>query len=51
MRPDLAEAHLRLATNAQGDLAQVDVEAMDPALNSQSISNDDRAFLLSRSRP
>jgi tetratricopeptide (TPR) repeat protein len=43
--PDLAEAHLRLATNADGDLAQEDVKAIEQALLSQSISNDDRALL------
>ena len=43
--PDLAEAHCRLATNSQGDLADNDVKAIEQAFLTQSLSNDDSASL------
>ena len=43
--PGLAEAHWRIATNLQGQLADNDVEAIERALSDQSKSNEDRALL------
>ena len=45
IRPDLAEAYWRLATNQLGDLPDADVEAMETLMRDESLSNDDRALL------
>ncbi len=45
VRPDLAEAYWRLATNRLGTLPDADVQAMERLLLKQTLSNDDRAML------
>ena len=45
LRPDLAEAYWRLATNFLGRLPDADLYAMERLALDQSLSNDDRALL------
>ena len=45
IRPDLAEAYWRLATNLLGRLPDDEVQAMERLVPDESLSNDDRALL------
>ncbi len=45
IRPDLAEAYWRLATNLLGRLPDADVHAIERLVPDESLSNDDRALL------
>jgi tetratricopeptide (TPR) repeat protein len=45
VRPDLPEAHWRLATNLLGRLHNAEVQAMESLVPNESLSNDDRALL------
>jgi tetratricopeptide (TPR) repeat protein len=45
LRPDLAEAYWRLATNLLGDVPDAEVDAMEKLVPDPSLSNDDRALL------
>ena len=45
LRPDLAEAYWRLATNLLGRLPDAEVEAMEKLVPDDSLSNDDRGLL------
>ena len=45
IRPDMAEAYWRLATNFLGRLPDADLHAMERLVPDESLSNDDRALL------
>jgi tetratricopeptide (TPR) repeat protein len=45
LRPDLAEAYWRLATNLLGRLPDAELQAMERLVPDESLSNDDRALL------
>jgi tetratricopeptide (TPR) repeat protein len=45
LRPDMAEAYWRLATNLLGRLPDAEVHAMERLVPDDSLSNDDRALL------